>query len=98
MSSNLLIFTGEHTVEIPLWLNGSLLFDNASGAVSGLGIGRQLADDIAQWGRAWQELDVDEEWLDMSAIKLVRRLQRELRENAEKARSDHYYRVAYIPG
>lgn len=98
MPSNLLIFTGEHSVEIPLWLDGSLLFNNADDAVSQLGISRRLADDIAAWGRSWQRLDVGEEALDAEAVRLVRRLQTELREIAEKTRSDHFYRVAYWPG
>lgn len=97
MSSNLLIFTGEHSVDVPLWLNGSLLFNNADDAVSRLGISQQLANDIAHWGRSWQT-DADEEWLDAEAVRLVRRLQTELREIAEQTGSDNYYRVVYWPG
>jgi hypothetical protein len=78
---------GEETVDIPLWDEHGLLFDEPEEVVRELGVSQDLAADLKAWGVAWQTR-VDQATHDAEAARLVRRLGEEV---------GHRYEFLYHP-
>ncbi len=70
-------FMGEHTVEVPLWCDEGLLFDDREELESHFGVSEGLASDIVAWAAAWDAGDNGAE-LDQEAASVVRRFNHEL--------------------
>jgi hypothetical protein len=70
---SILRFMGEHTVEVPLWDDEGLLFNDRQEFESQFGVSEGLASDIVAWAAAWDAGDRGAE-LDREAASVVRRL------------------------
>jgi len=70
---------GEHTVDVPLWSDDGLMFNEADELVRELGVSGDLAADIVAWAAAWQSHCGNPDH-DAAAATLVRRLNEELAE------------------
>jgi hypothetical protein len=70
-------FMGEHTVDVPLWSEDGLMFNDSDELVRELGVSPDLAADIVAWAVAWPSLSGDPAH-DAAAARLVRRLNNEL--------------------
>ena len=70
---------GEHTVDVPLWSDDGLMFNDADELVRELGVSADLAADIVAWAAAWESRYGNAEH-DAAAANLVRRLNKELPE------------------
>ncbi|HET7195971.1 MAG TPA: hypothetical protein VFI99_13370 [Nocardioides sp.] len=78
---------GEHTVDVPLWSDDGLMFNDSDELVREFGVSTDLAADIAAWADAWHSRSGTPDH-DAAAATLVRRLNQELA---------HRYRFVYLP-
>jgi hypothetical protein len=79
-------FMGEHTVLIPLWGPGGLMFSGPERLVDA-GIDPALAREVAQWGEDWQTLSGAPD-LHLRAVELIERL---------RPAFDRWYTIVYQP-
>lgn len=79
-------FMGEHTVLIPLWGPGGLMFSGPEGLVRA-GIDPGLVLDVAQWGEDWQTRSGDPN-MHLRAVELIQRL---------RPAFDRWYTIVYQP-
>ena len=79
-------FMGEHTVLIPLWGPGGLMFSGPEGLV-GAGIEPGLVRDVARWGEDWQTLSGTPD-MHLRAVELIQRL---------RPAFDRWYTIVYQP-
>lgn len=79
-------FMGEHTVLIPLWGPGGLMFSGRE-ALVGAGIDPELVRDIVQWGEDWQTQSGAPD-MHLRAIELIQRL---------RPAFDRWYTMVYHP-
>ena len=68
---------GEHTVDVPLWDEGGLMFNDADELLREFGVSAELAEDIVAWADAWHSRSGEPDH-DAAASTLVRRLNEEL--------------------
>jgi hypothetical protein len=68
---------GEHTVDVPLWSDDGLMFNDPDELVRQLGVSADLAADIVAWADAWHSRSGEPDH-DAAAATLVRRLNEEL--------------------
>lgn len=73
---SLIRLMSEETVDVPLWGEDGLIFDDGRELVREWNVSEELAADIVAWGRASQGATSPE--LDAEAARLIRRLRREL--------------------
>jgi hypothetical protein len=78
---------GEDTVDVPLWSEDGLMFNDSDELIREFGVSVDLAADIMAWAVAWQSRSGNPD-LDAAAATLVRRLNEELA---------HRYRIVYKP-
>lgn len=78
---------GEHTVEVPLWRDGGLMFAAPESLISHLGVSAELAADLVTWADAWLTRSGEPDH-DAEAAALIRRLREEI---------GHRYNFVYQP-
>ena len=74
-------------MEVPLWGERGLLFASPESMISGLGVSRELAQDLVAWANDWQTLS-GQPAHDAAAAALIRRLREE---------TQRRYQFAYHP-
>ncbi len=84
---SLIRLMGEHEVDVPLWAEGGLIFNDGEELAREWGVSAALVADIVAWGIAWQT-SAGQTDHNAEGARLVRRLDHEV---------DHRFRIVFKP-